>query len=251
MIDIEVGKHKSGDKKSTYFGGSVWVTMKEHHNWKQLCDLICYKAVQNKFIVQYKAAWIGFQIWLAALDKGVDIDEIEAIIMEHVDTASAREKVVGGVSDALDAWAQQGVRDIEEKTKRDKRLLDNLDDKGWDEFYKQTLEKDPNFDALAWMKRMGMAYDLPWYEKTRRLLIAYFQEYGDTPRAEVIKWASEIGLIGEGVGTVNAFTKLASEAGFSGAAPQGLWGCPERLKREKVNVDIKKLEGVDNLMGII
>lgn len=254
MREIRASGKKGGKAHSRSFGGTVWVSETEHHLWQELRQEIVTRSGMSGHIVLYRAAWLGFQLWKMALDGDYELDDLVTVLQEglaHLADSRPldREDVP---SDALSAWATDMEMIYDKVQARDEALIRILEREGRQRFVELTQERDPDFDPIAWMKRVGLVYELPWREKARRLLGAYLLENGDTPRDEVIAWAREIKLIGDehGRGSVGGLVKMASQEGFSGAGPYGKWGVPDGMQGIPT-IDVSTFTESNDLVGLL
>jgi len=250
MEEIQVfdkgGADAKEKKRSFSYGFTAWATDAERHKWFKARTEIINRTSQSTSAVTFRATYIGLQYWEYALEHGLNHEQMKqlfdkALAETHVDESNS-------ISDMLDAWAQESEIAGDEQRARSERMVKALERLGIDKFIQATKEIQPDWDPIAWMKQAGLVYDLSWHEKTRRLLIAYFVQHGEMPRGTVIEWAKKIGLVeGNNGSTIGAFVKLVSEEGFSGAGQQGMWDIPDRLRSEKVTIDIENLETIDNM----
>lgn len=249
------GDTKKNVKSRSYSSGfTVWASEQEWHKWKRARDELGALTSESNSLNLYRSSFVGFNVRAMAARLDISFEETIAIIQRAMtETANSKQEIINSdsVNNVLLAQAVEDERLYQEQKERDDKLIGVLERKGLNTFIEWVKEIDENFEWLSWLRRVGLAYELPWKEKTFRLLLAYFAQYGEQPRDTVIQWCRETDIIdNEQGGTIGSLTKLATEFGFSAAGKHGYWALPDVLRKEVPRVDITKFDGTQKFISL-
>ena len=254
MSDVNVGSQKKKkNTRSRSFAATVWTDDGVWHKWKAAQSKVCNLTAENISLSLFRSAYVGFKVRILALEHDIDYDEclvlLEKAFSEYITKRDVDDNTA--ISDELLLHVVEEQSRHKRMRERDEQLMAVLDAKGIDLFSKWIQDIDPEFDHLAWLRRVGCAYELSWRDRVYRMLLVYFAENGETPWLDVVTWAREVGLIGKGTeGNLGTFKKLASEFGFSGAGKQGYWNLPDTLRPQVPSIELSEFSKDTTIMSL-
>ena len=238
--DDNIGSNsKSGNAKSQSFSSTVWVTEGEWHQWKLMRDKLCNITGESHNLLQFRSVYVGNVVRIMSEELGIKFDELVPLLAKVLNEYKEKQESQDVISESLFAEAVSQNHLTSTMRERDEALLKVLELKGLDGFVEWARRIDENFDHIAWLKRAGYAYELPWKDRVTRLLLAYFAQNGPQKTKDVIEWARNIGIIDNKDHTIAKFTKLGSEAGFSSAGGYGCWDVPDSMRNAVPDINIE------------